>query len=104
MENLTEKTHKIKYDENTIRLHKLYDAVRIIRGNSEGFDKLGDIFTSLKNNHDNDWLLVLEIFEILKKNKTNPELMEEMNVYLSNQMKEHPEFERLIKDGLGLIN
>ena len=59
------KTHKISYSEKERELYSLYDEVRTIReSNSVSEERLVTIFSILKNEFFNDWLLPLEIYEL----------------------------------------
>ena len=96
-----EKTHKISYSEKELQLHKLYKKVAKMR-ESGTINKqiLHNIFKDLKNNYKSDWLLVLEVYELLYK--TNTELEMEVLDYL-NQLQKSNTFKQLIGNGLQLI-
>ena len=49
---------------------------------------LGDIWTDARNNFSHDWLLTLQMIEILNKSKTQPELKAEMSEYLRSIQKQ----------------
>lgn len=96
-----EKTHKIEYSKKELKLYKLYDEVAKLREcNSIDFEKLNLIFEKLKIKYPTDWLLPLEIFEIIFNSKTTLEI--EILNYLI-EMKENKEFRQLIDSGLCLI-
>ena len=94
-----EKTHKINYSEQDLAIHKLYKRVREIReSNSINTSELLTIFNQVKN-MDKEWLLQLEIYELLKAN--NPSKSELIFNHL--QAKKDSEYGSLIVDGLSLI-
>ncbi len=95
------KTHKIKYSTKELRLHKLCEMVAEIRKNKVlDIDKLTSIFEILKENYNTDWLLPLEMFELVYNSKSKLEL--EMLNYLT-QLKEVKKYIQLIDSGLKLI-
>jgi phenylalanine-4-hydroxylase len=95
------KTIKAKKTEERTELEQLYKSVRQIR---EGYnnESLRNIFQTLKLHHTKDWLLPLEIAEILK-DKNETELMQEVLIYLEKLKESRPQIAHLITNGLGLI-
>lgn len=95
------KTQKINYSDSELELHSLYQKIRILR-ESKTSDRalLETVFNDLKSNHSNDWLLPLEIYELIEDQEC--ELKEKVFEYLSN-LKSNKDFEKLISDGLKLI-
>jgi len=62
-----EKTHKIQYSTSEVALFKLYEELRMMRQSKlMNLERLKKIFGQLVLNYPNDWLLVLEIYEVLK--------------------------------------
>ena len=59
-----EKTHRIEYNASTLELHKLYSDVRKIRDNDSEKSGLTKIWNSILKDHNNDWLLATEIYEL----------------------------------------
>lgn len=96
-----EKTHKITYNKQELKLHKLYEKVAEIRSNENiDIEKLTSIFINLKANYPIDWLLPLEIFELVYNSKSNLEL--EVITHLS-EIKKISKYEQLINNGMILI-
>ena len=97
-----EKTHKINYTPQQIHLHRLYGIVRNIRETKKGVGKLKTIFEEIIKEYPNDWLLPLEIFEILYWEGDGS-----LQGYVLNHLRElktsHPDFKELISKGLDLI-
>lgn len=102
--NVSDKhTHKVEYDEKTIALHQLYKKVRLIREKKEFYDKLPGIFNKLINEHHSDWLCALEILEILYHRRINDEQEKQVRTYLQMKASTEKEFNKLINDGLHVI-
>jgi len=96
-----EKTPKIKYDKQELRLHKLYKKVAKIRINKNlDIEKLTEIFINLKDNYPADWLLPLEIFELVYN--SNSKLESDVKAYLF-EIKKISKYEQLINNGKNLI-
>lgn len=98
-----EKTHKITYDDKTLKLHALYKTVRKIRESGENLEQLGEIFAKLKVDHRQDWLCALEILEIIYHKKIYHQLEKEIQVYLEIKAGKELDHTKLINDGLHVI-
>jgi len=96
-----EKTHKINYTEKAVKLHDLYQQVRKSRENGQKFDDLETIFNVLKNEYPEEWLLHLEILELVN-NKNG--LQEEIRNYLLQKIEQYPECKTLIENGFLLLD
>ena len=88
--------------ESETELNKLYQEVREIRTTDtldseslQAAEKLLDIYNDLCENHPNDWLLPLEIYELT--------LSAKVLKYLQKLMQHRHEVANLITDGLSLI-
>ncbi len=98
----TSKTIKAKQTAERDDLEVLYQTVRSIRESNETSASLKPIFEKLQNDHPNDWLLSIELAELLNtRNETN--LMQQILLHLENLKKQRPEIEKLISNGLELI-
>jgi phenylalanine-4-hydroxylase len=60
-----ERTIKVPSDAKRKRLENLYAQVRRIRESKSGYERLGEIWETQQAEHPGDWLLSMEIFEIL---------------------------------------
>src|SRR5207244_4203167 len=60
-----ERTIKVPSDAKRKRLENLYAQVRKIRESKTGYERLGEIWETQQAEHLADWLLSMEIFEIL---------------------------------------
>lgn len=98
----TTKTIKAKHTEERDDLEILYSTVRNIRNNKDSKSELQSVFEKLKNNHPNDWLLAVEITELLK-DADKKQLLQEVLDYLAQLKEKRPEIAHLISGGLDLI-
>ncbi|GAA3729584.1 aromatic amino acid hydroxylase [Flavobacterium ginsengisoli] len=96
------KTIKAKHTNERDELENLYATVREIRTNKSFKNELKSVFEKLKNNHSNDWLLSVEIAELLK-DSNEKQLLQEVLVYLDQLKEKRPEIAHLISGGLDLI-
>ncbi|PST82184.1 aromatic amino acid hydroxylase [Pedobacter yulinensis] len=96
-------TQKVTYTDKTRRLHELYQQVRNCRENQEGYAELPLVWEKLKADYRTDWLLPMEILEILHFMKINPELEKEIRIYLELRAASEPEYAKLINDGFHVI-
>ncbi len=96
------KTIKAKHSAKRDDLEILYQTVRNIRVTKDTQTSLAPIFEKLKTNHPQDWLLAVEITELLK-DRNEPQLLQEIMVYLDQLKQKRPEVAHLISGGLDLI-
>ena len=96
------KTHKISYSGEEIKLHKMYKKVAKIRKSGTiDFEKLTSIFNKTKANFTSDWLLPLEMYELVYQSHSPIET--EVLDYLK-QLQKNKKFQQLIANGIGLIS
>jgi phenylalanine-4-hydroxylase len=95
-------TIKAKKSPEREELEGLYQAVRAIREKNKSSESVATLFSTLKSNHPNDWLLSVEIVEILK-DKNDPQLIQEVLIHLEKVKQNRPEIGHLISGGLELI-
>jgi len=95
-------TIKAKHTEERDDLELLYSTVRMIRESKDSLSELKSVFAKLKENHPNDWLLSVEITELLKDSEET-QLLHEVLVYLGQLKEKRPETAHLISGGLDLI-
>jgi len=98
-----EKTHKIAHSEASQKLHVLYKTVRDIRENKKGVSNLLEIWNDIKQNYPSEWLLPLEILEILKKQQSDSLLITEITRFLLSRQETEKQLVNLISNGLSLI-
>ena len=96
------KTIRVPPSQNEKELNKLYKEVREIRKSSKiDATKLEDVFETLKDSHSSDWLLSLEIYELIAK--MNSSFSEEVLKYLLQIKQDKPKVTHLIEGGLELL-
>ena len=96
-----EKTHKIHYSPAQRKLHGFYQEVRDIREN--GFDpqsavRLEQIFDTLETDYPTEWLLALEIAELLSE-QDHLKLKNRVSAFLIN-LAGDPGYKELIGNGI----
>lgn len=96
------KTAKITYSDSEKELFALYDEVWQLReSNAATEDSLSKIFSKLRSTFNNDWLLVLELYELALS--FNFAIQFELIEYLE-RLQENSEYQQLISNGLQLLN
>jgi phenylalanine-4-hydroxylase len=96
------KTIKSVITPERAELESLYNEIRSMREGHIDVEKAFGIFEIVSYKHSNDWLLPLEIAEILHNEKTNSSLETVLN-YLENLKLKRPEVSHLIENGLQLF-
>ena len=98
----TSTSEQIVYDDKSLHLHKLYAEVKEIRqsgGNIE-LQKISGIYNQIISNYHDEWLILLEIYEVLYETKY--ELRDSVKKSLLD-LKKNNKFTDLIENGLKLI-
>ncbi|MEP7015399.1 MAG: aromatic amino acid hydroxylase [Verrucomicrobiota bacterium] len=98
-----ERTIKVPSDARRKRLENLYAQVRTIRDNKAGYERLGEIWETQQAEHPDDWLLSMEIFEILDTTVQQPELKAKIEKFLNNKKATSKDFSTLIGWGFRLV-
>lgn len=93
-----EKTHKIVYSKEAIELHKYYQNIRDIREGKKAIEE----FKALSSYVNKDWLLALEMFELICISGNNTELSSQIESQLL-AYREDGNLTKLIDDGLKLL-
>lgn len=99
----TSKTIKAVKTTERMELEHLYKSVRHIREGNDNNESLRNIFQDVKLNHPKDWLLSVEIAELLVTKNNDNELMQEVLIHLEKIKENRPEVSKLITNGLELI-
>ncbi|RAV29865.1 aromatic amino acid hydroxylase [Sinomicrobium soli] len=97
----SEKTLKQEKSEVRTRLENLYREVREIREGHRKFAEIHGIFDKLRQDHPEDWLLPVELYE-LAATHNDEGLLLGIRAYLHQVKSEQPQAERLVDDGLAL--
>jgi phenylalanine-4-hydroxylase len=98
-----EKTHKLYHNDLQIKLFEYYGEVRSIRETGSNFERVPQIWQSLKNMNCGDWLLSVELAELLHQNQLFPELLNEIISSLTRMKTETPSLKSLIEKGLLML-
>jgi len=98
-----EKTHHIKYTDEMLQLQEFYSKVRSFRENGGNRSALEDVWQSLKVRFPDDWLLPLEIAELLSQKDDRNQLVDEIITVLRNLPNKDMEMQSLIEEGLQLF-
>ena len=98
-----ERTIKVPSDAQRKKLENLYAQVRKIRENKKGYERLGEIWETQQAEHPNDWLLSMEIFEILDTTEQQPELKAKIEKFLNEKKAKTKDLETLISWGFRLV-
>ncbi|MFY8189026.1 MAG: aromatic amino acid hydroxylase [Flavobacterium sp.] len=98
-------TIKSKQTPERKALENLYAQVRACRENKNNFDQLASIFSEVISKHPSDWLLSLEILEIIADHDLEhlASLENEILSYLTALKNKKPSVKQLIENGLSLI-
>jgi phenylalanine-4-hydroxylase len=98
-----ERTIKVPSDAKRKRLENLYAQVRKIREGKSGYERLGEIWETQQAEHPNDWLLSMEIFEILDTTGQQAELKAKINKFLNKKKASTKDLSTLISWGFRLV-
>ena len=96
------KTIKAKHTAERDDLEVLYQTIRLIRESKDTTSSLSPIFQKLQEEHPNDWLLSVEIAELLK-DRNEEQLLQEVIDYLESLKQRRPDIAHLITGGMDLI-
>ena len=96
-----QKTTAIIYSDHEKKVHKLYETVKTYRANNtDAVEILKSVFKEFTKNHASEWLLLLELYELVYGkdislvNKIREQLL---------KLKQNKHYSKLITDGLDLI-
>ena len=98
-----ERTIKVPSDAKRKKLENLYAQVRKIRETKKGYERLGEIWETQQAEHPNDWLLSMEIFEILDMTEQQPELKKKIEKFLNDKKAQTKDLTTLISWGFRLV-
>ena len=98
-----ERTIKVPSDAKRKRLENLYAQVRKIRESKTGYERLGEIWETQQAEHPEDWLLSMEIFEILDTTGLQPELKNKIEKFLNETKTKTRDLSTLISWGFRLV-
>ncbi len=97
-----ERTHKIVYDRKALKRHSFYQQMRDIRDLKTDLNNPEDFFNRILSEFPLDWLLLIELYDFLKKRKDDLTLREQVLDQLEKIKTDDPSLSGLIDDGLAL--
>jgi phenylalanine-4-hydroxylase len=98
-----ERTIKSPSDAKRKRLESLYGQVRDIRERKVGYERLGEIWETQQKEHASDWLLSMEIFEILDDTGQQNALKQQVMTFLNGRKALDKDNATLIEWGFRLV-
>ncbi len=98
-----ERTIKSPSDARRRKLENLYAQTRKIRESKVGYERLGEIWETQQAEHPADWLLSMEIFEILDETEEQPELKRKVQAFLETKKATTKDLSTLIGWGFRLV-
>jgi phenylalanine-4-hydroxylase len=98
-----ERTIKVPSDEKRKKLENLYQQVRDIRERKVGYERLGEIWETQQAEHADDWLLSMEIFELLDDAGEQNELKQRIMTFLNQKKLIDRDKATLIEWGFRLV-
>jgi len=98
-----ERTIKVPSDAKRKKLENLYAQVRKIRETRKGYERLGEIWETQQAEHAEDWLLSMEIFEILDMTEQQPTLKANIERFLNDKKAQTKDLTTLIGWGFRLV-
>ncbi|MEY2547502.1 MAG: phenylalanine-4-hydroxylase, partial [Verrucomicrobiota bacterium] len=98
-----ERTIKVPSDEKRKKLENLYQQVRDIRERKVGYERLGEIWETQQAEHADDWLLSMEIFELLDDAGEQNDLKQRIVTFLNQKKLTDKDKATLIEWGFRLV-
>ncbi len=95
---------KVKYSEADKNLHKLYQQLREYRAGDKNQTVLEEVWQTLQKEHGYDWLLAVELLEILIDEKLLSDLEKEIRIFLTEKKNSDTSLKKLIDDGINLAD
>lgn len=99
-----EHTHKINYTEKDLRRHGFYQQLRDARSGKTELNGTEEFFNSIITEFPMDWLLLLELNDLLKSRKDDSGLRTLIVNQLGQIKMQDPSLTGLIDDGLALCS
>lgn len=98
-----EKTHKIQHSAAAQRLFKHYQLVRDVREGQRAVEELQGLWLELDGSFPAEWLIRIEMLEILIRHPETQMLQNEISLSLQKIKLNQPDLSKWIDDGLALI-
>jgi phenylalanine-4-hydroxylase len=97
-------THQPNYTAKDLQYQSLFKQIRTYREQGKSDDALNQIWQSIKNDFETDWLGAMELLELADTMSSQEALANELRTYLSAQSNRYPTYSKLIRDGLKIID
>lgn len=97
-------THQPNYTAKDLQYQSLFKQIRNYREQGKTDDTLNLIWQSIKNDFQTDWLGAMELLELADNISSQQALANELRVYLNTLLVNYPNYTKLIKDGLKIID
>ena len=98
-----DRTIKVPSDAKRKKLENLYAQVRKIRETRKGYERLGEIWETQQAEHSEDWLLSMEIYEILDMTEQQQQLKGKIEKFLNEKKSKTKDLSTLISWGFRLV-
>ena len=98
-----ERTIKVPSDAKRKKLENLYQQVRDIRERKVGYERLGEIWETQQAEHADDWLLSMEIFELLDDAGEQNDLKQRIMIFLNQKKLTDQDKATVIEWGFRLV-
>jgi len=98
------KTQKPIYSEQDLQYHQAFATIRSVREGMRGRQELYGTWEIIREQFPNDWLWAMELAEITAGEETDKSLHQDVRRHLANKITSSPQYEKLIKDGLSIID
>ncbi|WP_062052724.1 aromatic amino acid hydroxylase [Aquimarina longa] len=99
--NPSSTTIKRTYSKKEIELHSLYESVKNIREGKNAIFSLEATFEIIEKDHPNDWLLTLEIYELVYDR--DEKFASQVLKHLENIKYKRPKIQHLIDSGISMV-
>ena len=99
-----QRTNQQNYTTKDLKYQDLFQQIRNYREQGIQDDSLLIIWENLQKEFSEDWLGALELLELVDVNPHYTALANEIRAYLNAQMKKHSKYNKLIHDGLSIID
>jgi len=97
-------THQQNYTPKDLQYQSLFNQIRTYREQGKSDDALNQIWQSIKNDFETDWLGAMELLELADTMPSQEALANELRNYLNAQSTTYPTYSKLIRDGLKIID
>ncbi len=100
---LSSSTIKLEKSKDYLQLERYYEQIRHFREGINTTISRNKVFKELRENHPNDWLLSVELYELANSNG-DLDFARQIKDHLQDVKNRNPQFGHLIDDGLALVD